>query len=87
LVFLLVGVAIQIFAAIQRFHDLNRSGWQTFLLLIPLFNLYLIFTELVSKEGQAAVNPYGSRKGEVVYKRTIELLFVGLIFVLVVTIL
>jgi uncharacterized membrane protein YhaH (DUF805 family) len=43
---------------VKRFHDMNRSGWSYFLLLIPLFNIYVGFQLLLVK-GTDGPNRYG----------------------------
>jgi uncharacterized membrane protein YhaH (DUF805 family) len=55
----LVGGIIQAFLAVRRFHDLGRSGWHFWLLLIPLYNLYLSIVLLFSP-GFAGTNEYGT---------------------------
>ena len=42
----------------QRLHDLNRSGWHVLLLLVPLYNIYLVFV-LLLKKGTEGPNQYG----------------------------
>lgn len=61
----IVGIAIDIgaglvgiFAAIQRFHDLGKSGWRTLLLLIPFANIVFALI-LLFKKGDPAENQYG----------------------------
>lgn len=49
---------IWICATIKRFHDLNKNGDNIFLLLIPLYNLY-IMAILFFKKGTYGVNKYG----------------------------
>ncbi|WP_051310685.1 DUF805 domain-containing protein [Zooshikella ganghwensis] len=44
--------------ALMRFHDLGRSGWWVWTLLIPGYNLY-IFYILLAKPGFCDLNQYG----------------------------
>jgi uncharacterized membrane protein YhaH (DUF805 family) len=44
---------------IRRFHDVNRSGWNVFLLFIPILNLF-IFLGLMIKPGTEGPNKYGA---------------------------
>lgn len=57
----LVWMAIfyfNIIFTINRFHDLWKSGWSIFLLLIPFYNLYLLCVLRFSK-GEKTDNEYG----------------------------
>ena len=47
------------FPIVKRFHDLDRPGKQYYLLLIPLYNLYL-FLVLLFKKGTPGENQYGT---------------------------
>ena len=49
------GVAI----TVKRFHDLNRSGWETLLLAVPIVNIYFGFLTLF-KQGTIGPNSYGA---------------------------
>ena len=51
-------LAMQIFYIIGRFHDLEMSGVNIFLLLIPLFNI-IVLLYLFFKEGTIGPNKYG----------------------------
>lgn len=44
--------------AVRRLHDLNRSGWEWWLLLIPLYNIYLGVL-LSFQKGTEGTNLYG----------------------------
>ena len=44
---------------VRRFHDLGKSGWSLFLMLVPLLNI-LIFLNLYLKKGHNSNNEYGS---------------------------
>ena len=52
---------------IQRFHDLNSSGWLTLLMLIPLLNVILFFV-LMFKRGSAYENNFGSPNTYTLYE-------------------
>lgn len=57
-----VGLAFSIpyaFAAVKRLHDLDRPGWHYWLLLVPLYNLYLAMVMLF-KKGTAGPNQFGN---------------------------
>ncbi|QXM07083.1 DUF805 domain-containing protein [Crassaminicella indica] len=51
-------VALSICLAVQRLHDIERPGTHWFLLLIPLYNIYLGFL-LLFKKGTDGPNQYG----------------------------
>jgi uncharacterized membrane protein YhaH (DUF805 family) len=36
-----VGLIVMALACVKRLHDLNKSGWHFWLLLVPLYNIYL----------------------------------------------
>ncbi len=64
---LLIAPAIGVFVAgfwagvcvtIKRLHDLDRPGWHWWLLMIPLYNIYLGLTLLFSK-GTLGSNQFG----------------------------
>ncbi len=44
--------------SIRRLHDMDKSGWYCFILLLPLFNLLLGFC-LIFFRGTTGANPYG----------------------------
>jgi uncharacterized membrane protein YhaH (DUF805 family) len=43
------GIAAGICVTIKRLHDLERPGWHWWLLMVPLYNLYLGFSLLFQK--------------------------------------
>ena len=49
---------INAFAAVKRFHDLDRPGTHYWLLLIPFYNIYLGLVLLFEK-GTVGDNKYG----------------------------
>ncbi|WP_445330234.1 DUF805 domain-containing protein [Tepidibacter sp. Z1-5] len=49
---------IFIYLTIQRLHDINRPKLHIFLLLIPIYNIYLSFL-LYFKKGSYGFNKYG----------------------------
>ena len=53
---LLAAAAISI--TIQRLHDIERPGWQLILLIVPLYNVYLIL-KLLFTPGTEGPNEYG----------------------------
>jgi uncharacterized membrane protein YhaH (DUF805 family) len=60
LVGLLMGLFfVQVSFLIRRFHDLDRSGWNVFLLFIPILNFF-IFLGLMIKPGTEGSNKYGA---------------------------
>jgi uncharacterized membrane protein YhaH (DUF805 family) len=57
----IIGVAANVvlaFVAVKRLHDLDRSGWHYWLLLVPLYNIYLGLLLLFQK-GTAGSNRFG----------------------------
>lgn len=54
----LAGAFLASFAAVQRLHDLDRPGTHYWLLLIPLFNIYLGLVLLFQK-GSSESNRFG----------------------------
>ena len=50
---------IEILVTIRRLHDLNRSGFQYWLLMVPGYNIYLALI-LWFKRGTKGPNRYGS---------------------------
>ncbi|MBU2709461.1 DUF805 domain-containing protein [Zooshikella harenae] len=44
--------------ALMRFHDLNRSGWWVWTLLIPGYNLYILYL-LLARSGSCEINQFG----------------------------
>jgi uncharacterized membrane protein YhaH (DUF805 family) len=51
-------IVTAVFIMIKRFHDLNRSGWLSLLMLIPLINL-IVGLLLLFAPGKPEVNNYG----------------------------
>ncbi len=47
------------YISVKRFHDLNKSGWNVLLLLIPIYGLYIWFI-LMRKDGNIGPNNYGA---------------------------
>lgn len=54
---IIVGI-VQICITVQRFHDIERPGTHYWLLLIPIYNIYLSFV-LLFKKGTDGPNEYG----------------------------
>lgn len=54
----IVGGAAQAFIAVRRLHDLGKPGWHYWLLLVPLYNIYLGLILLFTRGVQGA-NQYG----------------------------
>ena len=54
-----ISAAIFISATVRRFHDLNRSGTNVWLLSIPFYNFYLLY-RLLFDRGTRGINYYGS---------------------------
>lgn len=54
---IVIGV-IYICITIQRFHDIERSGYHYWLLIIPIYNIYLNIILLFNK-GTDGSNKYG----------------------------
>ena len=46
------------FLTVKRLHDIGKSGWHYWLLLIPLYNIYLGLILLFQK-GETGENQYG----------------------------
>jgi len=55
---MLAAAVLAIFQTIKRWHDLDRSGWHTLLMLLPLFN-FLVGLFLTFKKGTAGANRFG----------------------------
>jgi uncharacterized membrane protein YhaH (DUF805 family) len=58
LVFVLAGAVLGAFQVVKRLHDLGRPGWHYWLLLIPIYDIYLALVLLFCK-GTAGSNSYG----------------------------
>jgi uncharacterized membrane protein YhaH (DUF805 family) len=56
---LMVGNTLSALQIVKRLHDLDRSGTHYWLLLIPLYDLYLVLI-LLFKKGAGGPNRYGS---------------------------
>lgn len=56
---LFVGNALSALQIVKRLHDLDRPGTHYWLLLIPLYDLYLVLI-LLFKKGASGPNRYGS---------------------------
>lgn len=56
---LIAGFILSSFQVVKRFHDLGRPGSHYWLLLIPIYNIYLGFV-LLLKKGAAGHNEYGA---------------------------
>jgi uncharacterized membrane protein YhaH (DUF805 family) len=55
----IIGSSILIISTfIQRLHDLGRQGREIFLMLIPFYNIYLMYV-FALKKGTIGVNEYG----------------------------
>ena len=54
----LAGSTVQAFIVVRRLHDLNKSGVHYWLLLLPLYNIYLSIVLLLQK-GTAGPNQFG----------------------------
>ena len=55
----ILGAVIGAFPVVKRFHDLDRPGSHYWLLLIPIYNLYLGLV-LLFKKGTLGSNKYGA---------------------------
>ncbi len=53
-----ISFAIWQIQTIKRLHDINRSGWYSMLLLIPIINIFFSFY-LMIKRGDKETNVYG----------------------------
>lgn len=54
----IVALIVFICSIIKRLHDMNRSGWDCILLVVPLYNVYLALV-LLFKRGDDGPNQYG----------------------------
>jgi len=62
---LLLGLPLLLYALgcrVRRLHDLDRSGWDTLLLLVPLFGVFFSLL-LLCKRGVQGPNRYGPEPG------------------------
>ncbi len=61
----LLGIGVFLFVlselstTTRRFHDINRSGFSYFFLLIPIYNIYLGLALFLQK-GTSGSNPFGA---------------------------
>jgi uncharacterized membrane protein YhaH (DUF805 family) len=58
LILFIISFAVAVSSVVRRFHDLGRSGYHYFLMLIPLVNLYWGCV-LLFKKGEEGPNRYG----------------------------
>ena len=58
LLLLVVAEAVVVCQVVKRLHDIGRSGTHFWLLLIPLYNVYLSLV-LLFRKGDAETNRYG----------------------------
>ena len=56
-------VVINIFPGLavgcRRMHDINKSGWWISLMIVPIFNLYILY--LLTTEGSKDENRFGAK--------------------------
>lgn len=65
---LLILIFISLSISVRRLHDVDKSGFYLFLLLVPIANLFVPIW-LVSTKGSVGENKYGEEdKGFSVYK-------------------
>ncbi len=57
-IYAIIATIIEICIAVQRLHDIERSGLHYLLLLIPFYNIYLSLVMLF-KKGTEGANEYG----------------------------
>jgi len=75
-IFTLFILMAQAFAALQRFHDMNKSGWMALTLVVPLLNFYFLY-KLVSSDSAPSSNEYGPQPTtDVKSRRKVEIFFV-----------
>ncbi|MGE4287009.1 MAG: DUF805 domain-containing protein [Phycisphaerae bacterium] len=55
----IVGLFILSFPTVKRLHDINKSGKHYFLMLIPIYNLYLLII-LLWRKGTDGSNGFGT---------------------------
>ncbi|HET6348795.1 MAG TPA: DUF805 domain-containing protein [Candidatus Krumholzibacteria bacterium] len=58
LIVAIAACALQGVLSVRRLHDLGRSGWHFWLLLIPFYNIYLSLV-LCFERGSRSDNEYG----------------------------
>lgn len=54
----LASAIVGSFLTVKRYHDIEKPGWYYWLLLIPLYNIYLAIL-LLFKKGTTGPNAYG----------------------------
>ncbi len=54
----IIGIIYTSSLYIRRLHDINQSGWLTFLIIVPLVNFGLLLF-LIFKKGSPEMNRYG----------------------------
>jgi uncharacterized membrane protein YhaH (DUF805 family) len=54
----LAAVFVQAFLVVRRLHDISKPGWHYWLLLVPLYNIYLSLVILFTP-GTQGNNEYG----------------------------
>ncbi|HEX9885614.1 MAG TPA: DUF805 domain-containing protein [Longimicrobiales bacterium] len=55
---MVAGVAAEVAVTVKRLHDVERPSWHWWLLLVPVYNIYLALT-LVFQRGTLGPNAYG----------------------------
>lgn len=58
LIIFMISVILIIRTFVQRLHDLDRQGREIFLMLIPFYNIYLMYV-FALKKGSEGLNEYG----------------------------
>ena len=53
-----LSVVINIFTALQRFHDFGKPGIRALLLFVPIYNLYLVYV-LATTDSVKSENEFG----------------------------
>ncbi len=59
LIFPLIWIYLFGSFSVKRFHDLGVPGYSAFLLLLPVFNLFILFS-LLTRKGDIGSNDYGN---------------------------
>ncbi len=55
----LVSLWVSIATDVKRFHDLDKSGWRVFIVLIPLIGVIWLLVECGFQRGTAGPNRFG----------------------------
>jgi len=55
---ILGGIWAAVAVTVKRLHDLGRPGWHWWLLMVPLYNIYLGLV-LIFQRGTIGPNPFG----------------------------